>query len=63
MTEKQKKLHDFIATFITERGYSPSFAEMANHMNLKSKSGIHRMVQDLVSPRYLGDGDRLLAIW
>lgn len=44
MTPRQRTLVNFIETFIAERGYSPSYQEMADAIGLASKSGIARMV-------------------
>jgi len=48
LTKKQKDLLDYIhrQTLETE-GVCPSFDEMREHMQLKSKSGIHRLVTAL----------------
>jgi SOS-response transcriptional repressor LexA len=32
-TKKQRELLDFIAAFITEHGYSPSYREIMNGLN------------------------------
>lgn len=47
MTKNQKQLFDFICEYIGEKGYAPSFEEMARGLNLKSKSGIARMLKRL----------------
>lgn len=47
LTKKQHDLLLFIDDTIKSRGYSPSFDEMRDHMGLKSKSGIHRLVDAL----------------
>jgi len=49
MTEKQKKLFDFIKKYISNYGLSPSYKEMQVHMNLslKSKSIIHNYLVQL----------------
>lgn len=47
LTEKQHALYLFIAKFTREKGFSPSFDEMAAAMDLKSKSGIHRLIKDM----------------
>ena len=40
MTNKAKKLFDFIQSYIQKNGIAPSFDEMKNFMGLKSKSSI-----------------------
>jgi repressor LexA len=48
LTKKQKDLLDYINRKTLEsEGVCPSFDEMREHMNLKSKSGIHRLVTAL----------------
>ncbi|HEY1095757.1 MAG TPA: transcriptional repressor LexA [Alphaproteobacteria bacterium] len=47
LTPKQQQLFDFIDKKVTETGVSPSFDEMREAVGLKSKSGIHRLVQSL----------------
>ncbi len=47
LTQKQKDLLMFIHQRISEKGVSPSFEEMKEALNLKSKSGIHRLVTAL----------------
>jgi repressor LexA len=47
MTKKQAELFKFIKEFIKKNGYSPSYKQMANAINLKSKSGIHRKLSIL----------------
>jgi len=37
----------FIKTFIQMKGYAPSYATIAQALNLKSKSNIHRLVHQL----------------
>lgn len=47
LTPKQHKLLVFIDEFIKENGHSPSFEEMKNAVGLKSKSGIHVLINSL----------------
>jgi repressor LexA len=47
MTEKRKKVLDFINTFIKMKGFPPSYAEIAQGLNMRSKSNIHRHVHNL----------------
>jgi repressor LexA len=47
MTEKQKKVLDFIQTFIKMKGFAPSYSEIAAGLNMRSKSNIHRHVHTL----------------
>ena len=47
LTKKQKELYDFLKDYISSNHISPSFEEMKNAVNLKSKSGIHRLITSL----------------
>ena len=47
LTKKQKNLLVFINKKIRSSGVSPSYEEMKNSLNLKSKSGIHRLISAL----------------
>jgi repressor LexA len=47
LTKKQKNLLIFINKKIRSTGVSPSYEEMKNALNLKSKSGIHRLITAL----------------
>src|SRR6201987_5769719 len=47
LTKKQRELLLFINERLTATGVSPSFDEMKDALNLKSKSGIHRLVGGL----------------
>ena len=47
LTKKQKELYDFLDHYIKSNQISPSFEEMKRAVNLKSKSGIHRLITSL----------------
>ncbi len=47
LTSKQHELLMFINERIRESGISPSFDEMKDALDLKSKSGIHRLINAL----------------
>ena len=47
LTKKQRELLLFINQRLTATGVSPSFDEMKDALNLRSKSGIHRLVSGL----------------
>ena len=53
LTRKQRDLLLFINDFINENGVSPSFDEMKEALHLKSKSGIHRLINALVERGFL----------
>ena len=47
LTKKQKNLLIFINKKLRNSGVSPSYEEMKDSLNLKSKSGIHRLISAL----------------
>src|SRR3978361_171326 len=47
LTRKQYELLRFISERLRESGVPPSFDEMKDALDLKSKSGIHRLITDL----------------
>ena len=47
LTKKQKELFDFLSQYISKNKISPTFEEMKEAVNLKSKSGIHRLITSL----------------
>ena len=47
LTKKQKNLLLYVNRKIRSTGVSPSYEEMKNSLNLKSKSGIHRLISAL----------------
>ena len=53
LTEKQKELLLFIHERMQERGVPPSFDEMKDALDLKSKSGIHRLITALVERGFI----------
>ena len=53
LTRKQIELLDFIRTRIDTDGVPPSFDEMKDALDLKSKSGIHRLITGLEERGFL----------
>lgn len=47
LTPKQKEVLDFIVSFIQDRGYPPSFREIASGLQLASPSTVHVHIQAL----------------
>src|SRR3546814_4105958 len=52
-TKKQRDLLLYINNYTQETGLSPSFEEMKLGLDLKSKSGIHRLINALVERGFL----------
>ena len=53
LTLKQKKLLDFLIDYYNKNQVYPTFDEMRNFLQIKSKSGIHRIVQGLLERDYI----------
>lgn len=53
LTAKQHDLLVFIDARLRETGVAPSFEEMKDALQLKSKSGVHRLVEALVERQFL----------
>lgn len=53
LTRKQHELLIFIDKHLRQTGFSPSFEEMKEALNLKSKSGIHRLITALEERGFL----------
>ncbi len=64
LTPKQKEVLDFIVEFINDRGYPPSFREIASGLKLASPSTVHVHIQALKERGFLrgnGGGEGLSA--
>ncbi|MBB6306250.1 LexA family protein [Xanthobacter tagetidis] len=48
MTSRQKTVLDFIRSHVERKGFSPTYAEIAAAVGIKSKGGVARMVECLV---------------
>jgi repressor LexA len=53
LTRKQHELLTFIERHLKETGFSPSFEEMKDALQLRSKSGIHRLISALEERGFL----------
>jgi repressor LexA len=53
LTKKQHELLMFINQRLTATGVSPSFDEMKDALNLRSKSGIHRLISGLAERGFI----------
>jgi repressor LexA len=56
LTKRQKQVLDFIAGFVDENGYCPSFEEIARGLNLASLATVHKHISVLESKSYLKRG-------
>lgn len=53
VTPKQKKVLDFVKSYIKNKGYSPSYREIGKALGLKSSSTVHAYIQQLKQGGYL----------
>ncbi len=53
LTRRQKELMDFVARFIADNGYSPSYEEIAEGLGLASLATVHKHIQALEMKNYV----------
>jgi repressor LexA len=56
LTKRQKEVLDFIAGFVDENGYCPSYEEIARGLDLASLATVHKHISVLESKSYLKRG-------
>jgi repressor LexA len=56
LTKRQKQVLDFIAGFVDENGYCPSYEEIARGLNLASLATVHKHISVLETKSYLKRG-------
>jgi repressor LexA len=56
LTRRQKQVLDAISSFIDENGYSPSYEELAQRLNLASLATVHKHITALAGKNYLKRG-------
>lgn len=56
LTRRQKEVVEFIAKFVDENGYSPSYDEIAKELKLASLATVHKHIGALESKNYLKRG-------
>ena len=47
LTRRQKQVYDFLAQFVDEHGYSPSFEEIGEGLGLSSLATVHKHISNL----------------
>jgi repressor LexA len=47
LTRRQKQVYDFLAGFVEEHGYSPSFEEIGEGLGLSSLATVHKHISNL----------------
>src|SRR4051812_49044073 len=56
LTKRQKEFLDFLAGFLEKRGYSPSYEEIAEGLDLASLATVHKHILALESKNYVKRG-------
>jgi repressor LexA len=56
LTRRQKQVVDLIAKFVDDNGYSPSYEELAQGLNLASLATVHKHISALTAKNYLKRG-------
>jgi repressor LexA len=56
LTKRQKQVLDFIAGFVDDNGYCPSYEEIAKGLDLASLATVHKHISVLESKSYLKRG-------
>lgn len=56
LTKRQKEFLDFLASFLDQKGYSPSYEEIAEGLNLASLATVHKHIMALESKHYVKRG-------
>ena len=47
LTRRQRQVYDFLAHFVDENGYSPSFEEIGEGLGLSSLATVHKHISNL----------------
>ena len=47
LTKRQREIYDFISSFVSGKGYSPSFEEIGSGMGLRSLATVHKHITNL----------------
>ncbi len=56
LTRRQKEVLDFLADFILDHGYSPSYEELAHGLSLSSLASVHKHIEALEGRKYVRRG-------
>lgn len=56
LTKRQKQVVDFVARFVDDNGYSPSYEEIAQGLDLASLATVHKHILALEGKNYLKRG-------
>ncbi len=53
LTKRQREILDFVEAFLRDRGYSPSFEEIADHFDYRSLATVHEHLSNLQKKGYI----------
>ncbi len=53
LTKRQREILDFVEEFLRDRGYSPSFEEIAEHFGYRSLATVHEHLSNLQQKGYI----------
>ena len=53
LTKRQKQIFDYIESFISKKGFSPTLDELRKHLRLKALSGVYQHVNALIEKGYI----------
>ena len=53
LTKRQRQIYDFVANFVGENGYSPSFEEIGAGLGLSSLATVHKHINNLEAKKLL----------
>jgi repressor LexA len=56
LTKRQKEFLDFLANFLEKKGYSPSYEEIAEGLDLASLATVHKHIMALEAKHYVRRG-------
>lgn len=59
LTKKQKETYQVIQTFLSEKGYFPTYREISAKMGLKSSAGPSKHIKALIKKGLIKKADRL----
>ena len=66
LTEKEKKVLEFIESFFAHKGFSPSFTEIKDHFGFASYNSVQRYIKQLQVKNYLsvpgGNSKRAISL-
>jgi len=53
LTKKQQQVFNYIKSYIKKHGYSPSYNEIAEANNMKTRSHVHQIISNLEKRKWI----------